>query len=128
MLLNADYKNVCVLTSKWKIKSISGLIFTMIAIATISIGYELLKYWTIKWESRFNSISTRTPAEYKAYKLKSSMLYGCAAFYSLMIMLIFMTYNIWLMGAVAIGSILGHYFFSFNGPLGASLTSSVGCH
>ncbi|KAH3670481.1 hypothetical protein OGAPHI_000996 [Ogataea philodendri] len=127
MLLNADYKNVCVLSSSWQITSFTSLIFTLIAICLISVGYELLKNWTLRWESRAYKQPAFTGNALTVYKAKSSLLYGLAAFYSLMIMLIFMTYNVWLMGAVVVGSVVGRYFFGFT-ETGTALPGSVGCH
>jgi len=51
-------------------------------------------------------------------------LYGVQVFYSFFIMLLFMTYNGWVMFAVAIGAFIGHWAFG----LKTSSTKTVACH
>jgi len=56
--------------------------------------------------------------------LVRSALYGLQVFYSFFIMLLFMTYNGWVMLAVALGAFIGHWAFG----LKTSSTKSVACH
>ncbi|KAM3419531.1 Copper transport protein [Cercospora zeina] len=58
-------------------------------------------------------------------KLIKAMLYGVQVFYSFFIMLLFMTYNGWIMIAVGVGAMVGYLMFS--GP-GTSSSKSAACH
>ncbi|KAK2752390.1 hypothetical protein FQN55_007430 [Onygenales sp. PD_40] len=55
-------------------------------------------------------------------KLVLGALYAIQVFYSFMIMLLFMTYNGWVMLAVAVGAFVGYILF------GSSATKAVSCH
>ncbi|PGH15633.1 hypothetical protein AJ79_02226 [Helicocarpus griseus UAMH5409] len=55
-------------------------------------------------------------------KLVLAGLYAVQVFYSFMIMLLFMTYNGWVMLAVAVGAFVGYVTF------GGNATKSVSCH
>ncbi|KAF2831227.1 Ctr copper transporter [Ophiobolus disseminans] len=56
-------------------------------------------------------------------KIVKGILYAVQVFYSFFIMLLFMTYNGWIMLAVAVGAFVGYLMFS-----GSSSTKSVACH
>ncbi|KAG5290073.1 ctr copper transporter [Histoplasma ohiense] len=55
-------------------------------------------------------------------KLLLATFYAVQVFYSFMIMLLFMTYNGWVMLAVAVGAFMGYMVF------GGEATKSVSCH
>ena len=58
-----------------------------------------------------------------------AVLYAVQVFYSFFIMLLFMTYNGWVMLAVAVGAFAGYLIFGdANGGGGASATKTVACH
>ncbi|KAK2748345.1 hypothetical protein FQN57_001003 [Myotisia sp. PD_48] len=63
-----------------------------------------------------------TPAERKS-KLIRAGLYALQVFYSFFIMLLFMTYNGWVMLAVAAGAFVGYLFFGDD-----TAAKSVSCH
>ena len=46
-----------------------------------------------------------------------SILYGAQNFYAFMIMLLFMTYNGWVMVSVAVGAAMGYYLFGEGGKV-----------
>ncbi|KDN35859.1 Ctr copper transporter [Tilletiaria anomala UBC 951] len=48
----------------------------------------------------------------RASQLQRSILYGASVFLSFFLMLVFMTYNFYLIGAIVFGAILGHYLFN----------------
>ena len=52
------------------------------------------------------------------------MLYGAQVFYSFFIMLLFMTYNGWVMISVAVGAVLGYLVWGAE----TSVEKSVACH
>ncbi|USP77233.1 Copper transport protein CTR2 [Curvularia clavata] len=56
-------------------------------------------------------------------KIIKAVLYAVQVFYSFFIMLLFMTYNGWIMLAVAVGAFVGYLMFSQS-----SSTKSVACH
>ncbi|GAP83396.2 putative CTR2 short splice [Rosellinia necatrix] len=64
-----------------------------------------------------------SPVGQRARILKA-VLYGVQNFYAFMIMLLFMTYNGYVMIAVAIGAGLGYYFFGSN----TRATKETACH
>jgi len=62
-----------------------------------------------------------------------AILYGATVFLSFFLMLIFMTYNAYLIAAVVIGASLGHYIFGSTINVDAILAESSGgkglaCH
>jgi len=62
-----------------------------------------------------------------------ALIYGVTVFLSFFLMLIFMTYNAYLIGAVVVGAALGHYIFGSTINIDAILADSSGskglaCH
>ncbi|OJD29273.1 ctr copper transporter family protein [Diplodia corticola] len=67
--------------------------------------------------------------EEKRVKVIKAVLYAVQVFYSFFIMLLFMTYNGWVMLAVAVGAFVGYLAFGdASGGGGASATKTVACH
>ncbi|KAF4535184.1 putative ctr copper transporter family protein [Lasiodiplodia theobromae] len=66
--------------------------------------------------------------EEKRIKIVKAVLYAVQVFYSFFIMLLFMTYNGWVMLAVAVGAFAGYLAFGNAGGAGGSATKSVACH
>ncbi|OMP87237.1 Copper transport protein CTR2 [Diplodia seriata] len=67
--------------------------------------------------------------EEKRVKLIKAVLYAVQVFYSFFIMLLFMTYNGWVMLAVAVGAFVGYLAFGdANGGGGGGATKTVACH
>ncbi|KAK4565319.1 copper transpport protein [Recurvomyces mirabilis] len=62
-------------------------------------------------------------AEEQKGKVVKAALYGIQVFYSFFIMLLFMTYNGWIMIAVGVGAFLGYLVFG-----GGSIQKSAACH
>ncbi|KAF2468213.1 Ctr copper transporter [Lindgomyces ingoldianus] len=56
-------------------------------------------------------------------KIVKAVLYAVQVFYSFFIMLLFMTYNGWIMFAVAVGAFVGYMLFSNSPP-----TKTAACH
>lgn len=127
MVLNGGYKNLCILTSKWRITSKFQMVLSMLAIILITMGYEVFKRWTSTFEARYKAMEangTCTPKELKSFKFKDSIIYGVTVLYSFTIMLLFMTFNVWVMAAVTVGAILGHFFFAD----GQQARETLACH
>ncbi|KAL1643345.1 copper transpport protein [Diplodia intermedia] len=67
--------------------------------------------------------------EEKRVKVIKAVLYAVQVFYSFFIMLLFMTYNGWVMLAVAVGAFVGYLAFGdANGGGGGGATKTVACH
>ncbi|KAF2013291.1 Ctr-domain-containing protein [Aaosphaeria arxii CBS 175.79] len=65
---------------------------------------------------------TGRPSEQQT-KIIKAILYAVQVFYSFFIMLLFMTYNGWVMFAVAVGAFVGYLLFSNSSP-----TKTAACH
>ena len=61
-------------------------------------------------------------------RLVKSALYGLQNFYAFMIMLLFMTYNGWVMISVAVGAGVGYWFFGSSGQDGVKGYKETACH
>jgi len=69
-------------------------------------------------------IGSQRQSALKTSDIVRAALYAVQVFYSFFIMLLFMTYNGWVMLAVAGGAFVGHLLFG----LKTSSTKSVACH
>lgn len=114
MLFTWDWKNTCVVFQWWHIKTYSHFLVSFVAIAALAASYEYLKEVIDRWEINVLQSSR--------IKVKRSLLYGVQVFFSFWLMLVFMTYNGWLMIAVALGASIGNYFW------GKSASRSLACH
>lgn len=112
MLFTWDWKNTCVVYKWWHVKTFQGFIGTLIAIALLTVGYELLKSWIAKWKARTTGVlPAATGRARSSLRTKHSILYALQVGYSFLLMLVFMTYNGWYMLAVVVGAGVGHYLF-----------------
>lgn len=66
MLLNWDYKNLCIVTSQWHIRTIFDLVASLIAVVLIGMGYEALRAGSRKYERavtrRVDSAPSKSPS------------------------------------------------------------------
>merc|ERR1711939_574298 len=142
MLFTWSTKNLCIVFESWRITSTFTLILSLLAIVALGAGYEAIRDITRKYEEKTaarldnmphtattESSSLLAPGNSRAQveqstKIVKAFLYAVQVFYSFFIMLLFMTYNGWIMLAVAVGAFVGYIAF------GRSLTStkSVACH
>jgi len=149
MLFTWSSKDLCIVFRQWRVTSTFSLVLSLIAIILLAAGYECVRDISRRYEQSHNeqlsaySVSaaseppqmnesssllvvgrdSKAAAERKGAIIKA-LLYGVQVFYSFFIMLLFMTYNGWVMLAVAVGAVVGYLAF------GRSLTStkSVACH
>lgn len=119
MTFNWSYYNTCVIFEWWKIKSVPQLLFSCIIITLFTVCYEYLK-------SKIEHITHLEQNSQKSQKLKRSLWYALQVTISFTIMLIFMTYNGWLMLSVIIGAFLGNYYFDSN--VNSINQMSLACH
>ncbi|KAG6021102.1 hypothetical protein E4U19_005566 [Claviceps sp. Clav32 group G5] len=140
MLFTWDTKNLCIVFRQWHVRSTPGLIASLIAIVLLAMGYEALRALSRKYENAVNRrisamphLAETTPflapgqsqenASKQGHVLKA-VLYGAQNFYAFMLMLVFMTYNGWVMIAVSLGAFLGYLSFGHC----TSSTKENACH
>ncbi|GAB7364188.1 hypothetical protein MBLNU230_g4739t1 [Neophaeotheca triangularis] len=128
MIFTWDTENLCIIFSSWRITSTFSLILSLAAVVALTAGYEAVRELSRRYEERQVASMENMPrssalAEEKKGKLVKSVLYGVQVFYSFFIMLLFMTYNGWIMIAVGVGAALGFALFS-----GGTVTKTAACH
>lgn len=110
MIFTWDWKNTCVVFRWWHIKTYFGFVLSMFAVVLLGMGYEYVRAFFANWE-REHASTVVQPGQDRRFKLRRGILYGFQVWYSFMLMLVFMTYNGWLMIAVAVGAAIGNYIW-----------------
>merc|ERR1711988_1604594 len=105
MLFTWDTNNLCIVFSQWRVTGTFSLVISILA------------------ERIESSPRNTAEAEEKKGKVVKAALYGIQVFYSFFIMLLFMTYNGWIMLAVGFGAFFGYLIFGQ-----ASIDKSAACH
>ncbi|XP_067635734.1 high affinity copper uptake protein 1 isoform X2 [Eurosta solidaginis] len=143
--------NETVLFSWWKFDSIMGLVGSMIAIFVMAVLYEGLKYYReyLFWKTynlleyrpvtgpqrnpedpQRNTPSTSAspvhPTMLSLNHLYQTGLHLIQVTLSFMLMLIFMTYNVWLCIAVVFGAAVGYFLFCWRKSVIVDVTEH--CH
>ncbi|KAI0120318.1 Ctr copper transporter family protein [Hypoxylon sp. NC0597] len=131
MLFTWDTTNLCIVFRQWHIRGTTSLVFSLLAIIALSAGYEALREGIRRYESWVAAKQETAPSEPNTESttllgvgrssqadaigrrahIAKAVLYGVQNFYAFMIMLVFMTYNGFVMISVALGAGLGYYFF-----------------
>ncbi|KAK9592927.1 copper transpport protein [Aspergillus fumigatus] len=136
MLFTWSTKDLCIVFSQWHITGPFSLLMSLIVIVLLTAGYEGVRQATRKYEAaqaqRLNVFSTTTAtigrdnrrAVEQRGKIILAALYAVQVFYSFFIMLLFMTYNGFVMLAVAVGAFAGYLVFGDN----QSAAKTVACH
>jgi len=142
MLFTWNTQDLCIVFRQWHVSGTPSLIWSLMAIIALTAGYEAIREISRRYEAHSNvrraddipntvdneSSSLLWPGrsarvvERKSKVIKAA-LYALQVFYSFFIMLLFMTYNGWIMLAVAAGAFLGYILFG-NVPA----TKTVACH
>uniref|UniRef100_A0A1B6I9I9 Copper transport protein n=1 Tax=Homalodisca liturata TaxID=320908 RepID=A0A1B6I9I9_9HEMI len=137
--------NETILFEFWKISSVGGLIGSMFGIFFMAALYEGLKYYReyLFWKT-YNSLQYRSvdvptnknTAPEENSVVQPTMLSANHAFQTLLhiiqivvsyfLMLIFMTYNVWLCVAVALGAATGYFLFGWKKSVIIDVTEH--CH
>lgn len=122
MLFTWDTNNLCIVFKQWHIRTTPGLLFSLIAVVLIGMGYEALRAGTRRYEVIMARRLDSTPRQNKAQAsqrthLVKAVLYAVQTFYAFMLMLIFMTYNGWVMVAVTLGAFFGYLVFGAHTPV-----------
>ncbi|KAM7205799.1 TCU-2, variant [Naviculisporaceae sp. PSN 640] len=129
MLFTWDTKDLCIVYRWWHVDSTLSLVISLLAIVAFVAGYEALREGIRRFEISSNKRAETVPRQNKvevtrrAHLLKS-ILYGVQNFYAFLIMLIFMTYNGWVMIAVSVGAALGYFLFGGS----TTATKDTACH
>ncbi|KAK5052686.1 hypothetical protein LTR84_002552 [Exophiala bonariae] len=149
MLFTWSSKGLCIVFRQWHVTGTFSLILSLVAIVLLTAGYECIRDVSRKYEQGHNarmsaystSGSSESPqldpsssllvvgrdsksAEQRKGTLIKGALYAVQVFYSFFIMLLFMTYNGWVMLAVAVGAFIGYIVFGQD----SSSAKSVACH
>lgn len=137
-----DTDNLCIIFSSWHVRSTAGLIFSLIGVALLTAGYEALREASRRYEAHVEKQKDDVPNENdtestpflwtgrkqveisKRAHVAKSVLYGLQVFYSFFIMLLFMTYNGWVMISVGAGAFLGFLLFGKH----TTAMKDVSCH
>ncbi|KKA28635.1 hypothetical protein TD95_001879 [Thielaviopsis punctulata] len=129
MLFTWDTTNLCIVFRQWHVTSPFSLAVSLVAIIAIAAGYEALRAASRSYEAAVAKRIETAPRQAqpdvakRAHLIKAA-LYGIQNFYAFMIMLIFMTYNGWVMVAVSVGAFVGYLLFSENAPV----AKETACH
>ncbi|XP_011879283.1 PREDICTED: high affinity copper uptake protein 1 isoform X2 [Vollenhovia emeryi] len=144
MTFHTGYCEV-VLFENWNIASIGGLIGSMIGIAIMAALYEGLKYYReyLFWKT-YNALQYRSvtvpneknvvaednrvvqPTMMSWMHLFQTFLHIIQMVLSYFLMLIFMTYNVWLCCAVVVGAAVGYFLFGWKKSVIVDVTEH--CH
>ncbi|KAG5327817.1 COPT1 protein, partial [Acromyrmex heyeri] len=154
MTFHTGYCEV-VLFENWKISSVGGLIGSMIGIAIMAALYEGLKYYReyLFWKT-YNALQYRSvtvpseknvvaednrvvhmvgevihkqpPTMMSWMHLFQTFLHIIQIVLSYFLMLIFMTYNVWLCCAVVLGAAVGYFLFGWKKSVIVDVTEH--CH
>ncbi|KAI8394061.1 Ctr copper transporter family-domain-containing protein [Radiomyces spectabilis] len=153
MIFNWQVKNVCVVFEWWHIHTALGLLLSCAAVFAIAAGYEYLRVYASSLDQRYKLANAKKQAAGNAARIDSSepsesegllhgftkdgpslskqqaimrsVMYAFLMAISFWLMLVFMTYNGYLMIATILGAGFGHYFFG-QGRLNAN--RSISCH
>merc|ERR1712093_3722 len=120
MLFTWDTNNLCIVFKSWRITSTMSLVWSLLGVMLLTAGYELVREMSRRYEAKVQReiddmpndqegssllASGRSAADaYAKSKTIKAALYAIQVFYSFFIMLLFMTYNGWIMLSVAVGA------------------------
>ncbi|KAI9745319.1 MAG: hypothetical protein M1818_001599 [Claussenomyces sp. TS43310] len=129
MLFTWDTTNLCLVFRWWHVRSTAGLLFSLLAVVLLAAGYEALREASRRYETWVEQKGAELPrrnqveVSKRAHVVKAA-LYAIQNFYAFMLMLLFMTYNGWVMICVSLGAFVGYLLFGGNTPA----TRDTACH
>ncbi|GAB1213769.1 hypothetical protein ATERTT37_002922 [Aspergillus terreus] len=134
MLFTWSPKDLCIIFRQWHVSGPFTLFVSLVVIVLLTAGYEGVRQVTRRYEAahaqRLNAFTAavtgrdnRRIVEQRG-KIVLAALYAVQVFYSFFIMLLFMTYNGFVMLAVAAGAFVGYLVFGEN----LSASKTVACH
>ncbi|OAA32787.1 CTR2 short splice variant [Moelleriella libera RCEF 2490] len=91
MLFTWDTKNLCIVFRQWHIRSTAGLVFSLIAVVFLAMGYEALRALSRSYEASINKRVLSVPRQSQGQVSKrghvvKSVFYGLQNFYAFMLM------------------------------------------
>lgn len=144
MLANLYTDDLCIITSYWQVDGISSLAASAIVAAFAAFIHEWIKYIRRRFLRRTSLLrasllsadDTSEHTEFTAKKLSSqssqrialSLLFGLQLLIAYFIMLLIMTYNIYLIASVLAGAIFGFYVFNSCSTITLSIEDIDFCH
>jgi len=135
MLWNWETIDACIVFESWHVRSMAQFVVSCLVIVFIGVAFEWLRRVQRKYDEALagGGMSAAGVKRLGATpRLLRAALYSALTFISFFVMLIFMTYNGFLIVAVVAGAFIGHYVW--NGELvtddaGATVGSTgIACH
>ncbi|KAL8774704.1 MAG: hypothetical protein Q9209_000643 [Squamulea sp. 1 TL-2023] len=128
MLFTWNTTNLCIVFPQWRVYSTISLLLSLVGVIILTAGYEFVREMSRRYEASSAEYVNKLPRKNvgeaeKKQRLLKAVLYAVQVFYSFFIMLLFMTYNGWVMLAVAVGAFVGYLAFG-----NSSSAKSVACH
>lgn len=143
MLFTWNTENLCIIFRWWHVSNTFTLILSLLAVVALTAGYEAIRSGSRQYEAlveeKYTGVTlgddntenttllwpgrNKVEVNKKAHIIKA-LLYATQTFYAFMLMLLFMTYNGWVMLAVAVGAFLGYLLFGVN----TSASKETACH
>jgi len=142
MLFTWDTSNLCIVFRWWHVRGTASLLMSLVAVICVTAAYEALRAGSRRYErlllksqsdvpnaaltetTPFLAIGrNQTNVSQRAHVIKAA-LYAVQTFYALMLMLLFMTYNGWVMFSMGIGAFVGYLMFGND----TSATKDGACH
>jgi len=122
MLFTWSCQDLCIVFRWWHITSTSSFVYSLFLISLLAMSYELVKALARRFDNKGRleeeDYLTRHGQGRLHYSKKEqvvrSLLYAVQLFIAFFNMLVFMTYNGWVMVAVTAGAGVGFYLFGGN--------------
>ncbi|KAI1640433.1 CTR2 short splice variant [Biscogniauxia mediterranea] len=134
MLFTWDTTNLCIIFRFWHIRGPASLVFSLLAIVAICAGYEALREGTRRYETWISQAPDAAPNEQVTEDTpfllagRSSSREAATISQRARVvkaaLLLFMTYNGFVMIAVAVGAGVGYYLFGSH----TRATKETACH
>ncbi|CAK9800737.1 High affinity copper uptake protein 1 [Anthophora plagiata] len=108
-----------ILFNEWRIANTQGLVWSMVGIILLTSIYEGIKsyrdhlYIHTKYIQKTKEVRSRWSSLFSKIHILQTILNVVQLIIGYCLMLIFMTYNIWLCLAVALGAVLGYWLFAW---------------
>ncbi|CAK9830593.1 High affinity copper uptake protein 1 [Anthophora retusa] len=108
-----------ILFNEWRIANTQGLLWSMVGIILLTSIYEGIKsyrdhlYIHTKYIQKTKGVRSRWSLLFSKIHILQTVLNVVQLIIGYCLMLIFMTYNIWLCIAVALGAVLGYWLFAW---------------
>ncbi|KAK9237848.1 Ctr copper transporter family-domain-containing protein [Lipomyces kononenkoae] len=123
MLFTWGSQDLCIVFDWWHIRSRIGFVVSLLVVLLLSLGYEYVRAVNAATDSDAEILpgpsgskrddgSTSSSLRHPRSRIFSAAFYALQVLYSFFLMLVFMTYNGWVMLAVIGGAFTGHFFWS----------------